>query len=78
VILFLDFDGVLHPKGKITSSMHLIERYADDWAWGDFVTELPETFFDVPVLWVHGHTHQPFDYRVRSCRIVCNPRGYVN
>ena len=43
-----------------------------------FVNELPETFFDVPVLWVHGHTHQSFDYRVRSCRIVCNPRGYVS
>ncbi|RUR71085.1 metallophosphoesterase [Variovorax guangxiensis] len=56
----------------------LSQRYADDWASGAFVTELPETFFDVPVLWVHGHTHQQFDYRVRSCRIVSNPRGYVN
>jgi predicted phosphodiesterase len=56
----------------------LSTRYADDWASGAFVTELPEVFFDVPVLWVHGHTHQHFDYRVRSCRIVCNPRGYVN
>jgi len=56
----------------------LAQRYADDWASGAFVTELPETFFDVPVLWVHGHTHQSFDYRVRSCRVVCNPRGYVN
>jgi 3',5'-cyclic AMP phosphodiesterase CpdA len=56
----------------------LSARYADDWASGAFVTELPETFFDVPVLWVHGHTHQRFDYGVRSCRVVCNPRGYVN
>ncbi|SDZ40081.1 Calcineurin-like phosphoesterase [Variovorax sp. YR634] len=56
----------------------LVQRYADDWSSGAFVTELPETFFDVPVLWIHGHTHQPLDYRVRSCRVVCNPRGYVN
>ena len=56
----------------------LAKRYAEDWVSGAFVNELPETFFDVPVLWVHGHTHQSFDYRVRSCRIVCNPRGYVN
>ena len=31
-------------------------------------------------LWVHGHTHDSFDYRVkradRSVRVVCNPRGY--
>ena len=56
----------------------LSARYADDWASGAFVTELPDAFFDVPLLWVHGHTHQQFDYRARSCRIVCNPRGYTN
>jgi len=56
----------------------LAQRYADDWASGAFVNELPENFFDIPVLWIHGHTHQRFDYWVRSCRIVCNPRGYVN
>ena len=30
--------------------------------------------------WIHGHTHDSFDYRVqyadRSVRVVCNPRGY--
>ncbi|MDQ0083773.1 putative phosphodiesterase [Variovorax boronicumulans] len=56
----------------------LSQRYASDWASGAFVTELPDAFFDVPMLWVHGHTHQQFDYRVRSCRVVSNPRGYVN
>jgi Icc-related predicted phosphoesterase len=29
-------------------------------------------------LWTHGHTHEDFDYMVGSCRIVCNPRGYIN
>lgn len=56
----------------------LSERYAQDWVSAAFVSELPEGFFDVPVLWVHGHMHQSFDYRVGSCRVVCNPRGYVN
>ncbi len=28
-------------------------------------------------LWVHGHTHDPFDYQVHGTRIVCNPRGYA-
>ena len=55
----------------------LSARYADDWLSGAFVSELPDQFFEVPVLWVHGHTHQSFDYRVRACRVVCNPRGYV-
>jgi predicted phosphodiesterase len=28
-------------------------------------------------LWVHGHTHDSFDYRVGATRVLCNPRGYV-
>ena len=27
-------------------------------------------------LWIHGHTHTFFDYRVHGTRVVCNPRGY--
>jgi predicted phosphodiesterase len=27
-------------------------------------------------LWIHGHTHNSFDYTVRGTRVVCNPRGY--
>jgi predicted phosphodiesterase len=27
-------------------------------------------------LWVHGHTHDSFDYTVDGTRVVCNPRGY--
>lgn len=28
-------------------------------------------------LWIHGHTHDSFDYQVNGTRVVCNPRGYV-
>ena len=27
-------------------------------------------------LWVHGHTHDSFDYRIGNTRVVCNPKGY--
>jgi predicted phosphodiesterase len=27
-------------------------------------------------LWIHGHTHVSFDYRVGDTRVVCNARGY--
>lgn len=30
-----------------------------------------------PVLWLHGHTHDSFDYRVGATRVVANPRGYA-
>lgn len=50
-------------------------RFAFDWASGGFVSELRSAFFAVPTLWVHGHTHQSFDYKVGRCRVLCNPRG---
>lgn len=28
-------------------------------------------------LWIHGHTHDSFDYRVGATRVLCNPRGYA-
>lgn len=28
-------------------------------------------------LWIHGHTHDPYDYMLGDTRVVCNPRGYV-
>ncbi|HUB95719.1 MAG TPA: metallophosphoesterase [Stellaceae bacterium] len=29
-----------------------------------------------PPLWIHGHMHDSFDYRIGKTRVVCNPRGY--
>ena len=54
----------------------LAPRFAGDWVSTAYVSELPASFFEVPVLWVHGHTHTSHDYRVGHCRVVCNPRGY--
>lgn len=28
-------------------------------------------------LWIHGHTHDSFDYVVGGTRVICNPRGYA-
>lgn len=28
-------------------------------------------------LWIHGHTHDSFDYVVHGTRVLCNPRGYA-
>jgi 3',5'-cyclic AMP phosphodiesterase CpdA len=54
----------------------LAPRFAADWVSAAYLSELPASFFEVPLLWVHGHTHSSHDYRVGHCRIVCNPRGY--
>lgn len=51
-------------------------RYECDWLTPAFVSDLPEEFFEVPSLWVHGHTHTQFDYKRGYCRVLSNPRGY--
>jgi len=56
----------------------LARRYAQDWVSGAFVSELRDAFFEAFMLWVHGHKHQSFDYHAGRCRVVSNPRGYVN
>ena len=71
------FDGptvVITHHGPHRGS--LAPRFAADWVSTAFISELPRSFFDVPVLWIHGHTHASFDYRVGRCRVLCNPRGY--
>lgn len=29
-----------------------------------------------PLLWIHGHTHDSYDYMIDNTYILCNPRGY--
>jgi len=56
----------------------LAPPFAGDWLAGGFVNKMPPDFFKVPTLFVHGHTHDSFNYGVGTCRVVCNPRGYLN
>lgn len=58
------------------SMQSVAARWAADWLTPAFVNDLPDEFFQVPALWVHGHTHSAFDYRHGNCRVVSNPRGY--
>jgi predicted phosphodiesterase len=46
---------------------------------GAYSSDLSELMLDHPQirLWTHGHTHHEFDYMIGSCRVVCNPRGYI-
>jgi hypothetical protein len=71
------FDG---PTVVIThhapAAGSLAAQYARDKLSPAFVSDLPQEFFDVPSLWIHGHTHHSADYLTRSCRVVSNPRGY--
>jgi len=59
------------PSGN---SMH--PQYAGN-PWNScFVTDMEPLMGENVNLWVHGHTHNNFDYEVNGTRVVCNPRGY--
>lgn len=42
---------------------------------GAFTSNLDDTLGRCK-LWVHGHTHDSFDYDVEGTRVIVNPRGY--
>jgi predicted phosphodiesterase len=46
---------------------------------GAYSSSLDEFIMDRPQIkmWIHGHTHEPFDYMIENTRIICNPRGYI-
>lgn len=71
------FDGptvvVTHHAPHVGS---LAPRFADDLVSAVFVSRL-DALMGKAVLWVHGHTHDHFDYTVNGTRVLCNPRGYV-
>ncbi len=52
------------------------ERFMDTPLSACFVSNLDYLFGKMKV-WIHGHTHDNFDYVVNGTRVVCNPRGYV-
>ena len=51
-------------------------RFKADLVSACFASEL-DYLFGKMELWVHGHTHDNFDYEVNGTRVICNPRGYV-
>lgn len=45
---------------------------------GAFVSDLEDFIEEItPDLWIHGHTHNTFDYHIGKTRIICNPKGLV-
>jgi predicted phosphodiesterase len=53
-------------------------RFADSLLNACFVSDAERLVgADRVQLWIHGHTHDSFDYLVNGTRVVCNPRGYA-
>lgn len=62
------------------SPLSVSEKYATLPSNAAFVTDLSAWMYEdwAPTLWVHGHTHEAFDYRLNNTRVIVNPRAYPN
>jgi len=59
------------------SSSSIPVRYRSDLLSAAFASALDDFVIKSGVkLWIHGHIHDYFDYKLGNTRVVCNPRGY--
>lgn len=73
------------PKGRWRATVvvtHMVptprstaERYRAQLVSAGFSSHL-DHLVEQAQLWIHGHTHDSYDYQLGGCRVVCNPRGY--
>ncbi len=55
------------------------DKYKGELSNGAYVSDLSNLILDNPNIktWVHGHVHDPCDYKIGDTRVICNPRGYL-
>jgi predicted phosphodiesterase len=58
------------------SLLSIADRFATDPVSASYASRLDELVTQTDI-WIHGHTHDSFDYRIGKCRVVCNPCGYM-
>ena len=73
------FDGkTVVVTHHVPSPRSIAPRFQGDLLTPAFTTDLEYLMGGGRVcLWIHGHTHDVFDYTVSGSRVVCNPRGYA-
>lgn len=59
----------------VPSQKSTAERYLTTTVSAGFASHL-DSMVGRANLWIHGHTHDSYDYDLNGCRVVCNPRGY--
>ncbi|WP_227430128.1 metallophosphoesterase [Psychrobacter sp. I-STPA6b] len=60
------------------SPLSVSKKYAHLSSNAAFVSDFSVWMYEpwAPKLWVHGHTHEAFDYQLGNTRVVVNPRAY--
>jgi len=70
------FDGkTVVVTHHLPSELSVADRYKKSLLSACFASKL-DRLLGHSELWIHGHTHDSFDYVSKGTRVVCNPRGY--
>ena len=74
-------EGAWHATVVVTHHLphprSVSERFRGSPLTPAFASDLSELVEDGgAALWIHGHTHDSFDYQAGGTRVVCNPKGY--
>ena len=70
------FDGkTVVVSHHLPSKRSVAERFKKSLLSACFASELDHLFGKMN-FWIHGHTHDNFDYIENGTRVVCNPKGY--
>lgn len=73
----MEADIVVSHHAPTRRSVH--ERFINDPYNVCFANDLEKEILNMkkpPKLWIHGHTHDDFDYMIGDTRVICHPRGY--
>jgi predicted phosphodiesterase len=65
---------VVTHHGVAPASIH--RRFDGNPINAGFVSDLRH-IVELADIWIHGHVHDSFDYRVGRARVIANPRGYA-
>lgn len=67
--------AVRNPTHHLPSMQSVSAQYKQELTSCAFASHLDQ-LVEQADYWVHGHTHDSFDYMLGKCRVLCNPRGY--
>lgn len=74
--LYEPFEGkTVVVSHHLPSQRSVAERFQGSTITPCFASKLDHLFGKMD-LWIHGHTHDSFDYTAGGTRVICNPYGY--
>jgi len=54
-------------------------KYKDDYITAAYASNLDSFILKYqPNYWIHGHIHEPIEYKIGETKVICNPHGYID